>query len=94
MGDFILDAEAHPLEWWPMSKVVSHFGIGKKKLKELAASGEVEGYPNPHFRRGGGKNSEGEWFFSVKSLHEYHLRMGGFGHGRGAVERIAARQGW
>lgn len=91
MGDFVLSEAGHPLEWWPLGKTAERFGIGKKKLKSLAQAGEVLGYQNPDFRRAG---SEGEWFFSVRSVHEYHMRKGGFQADSARAQELAQELGY
>ena len=54
--------------WMKLRYAATYAGINKDRLKQLAESGEIRGYPDPD-------NQRGDWIFDRNSLDEYRLNQ-------------------
>jgi hypothetical protein len=62
--------ELRPLgaRWMKLRFAATYAGINKDRLKQLAESGEIRGYPDPD-------NQRGDWIFDRNSLDEYRVNQ-------------------
>ena len=54
--------------WMKLRIAATYVGINKDRLKQLAESGEIRGYPDPD-------NQRGDWIFDRNSLDEYRVNQ-------------------
>jgi hypothetical protein len=54
------------VRWMKLRHAATYVGINKDRLKRLAETGEIVGYPDPD-------NGRGDWIFDRDSLDAYRL---------------------
>lgn len=61
--------------WLRLTEAVRYSGLGKDRLKSLARSGRIVGFPDPEDQRG--RTGKGVWVFDRESLDAFRLGQAG-----------------
>lgn len=70
--------------WLRLKDAAKYSALGPDRLKKLAKSGDIVGFPDPEDGRGAAKG-DGVWIFDRQSIDDYRLGQAGDGPVRLAV---------
>ena len=77
--------------WLNVREAAEYSAMSPQRLKRLAQSGEVVGFPDQEDRRG--PHGEGRWIFDRKSLDSYREGQAGEGEIAEALGRLRGIRG-